>query len=913
MSLLLVVALVCAPLSIAQADEVPAQHHISGTVTSGGTVASDVRVDAYDDQGMWVAGYWTDRRGVYNMPVPAGAAYRLEFSDSQRQTFRTEYWNDQPTLEAATPIVVGTSDVTGKDADLARNPQIRGVVSDEDSDEIEGADVDVFRLVDGAYQQVGWFQSGVDGHYRAPVEAGGTYKIRFRLWDFRTKWLGDSTNEAGAAALAVTTTITGKDVRLTRAPVVTGVVSGPSGPVPYARVTAYRQESPWYFPEVNTTTAGKDGSYSLGLEPGEYRIGFAGGDALTPEYYDNSATVAASTPVTIDVFGRTIDATLAANPTIRGTVRSDVDGAPLAGISVSSAVKVANSNPPFWTGGSPVVTGPDGTYALPVPVGTHRVFFYGGPDYRMEYDGDTPEFDLATSVDVGSAGATVDASLAHNPTVSGVVTGPGGTVLAGVQVSLLEKDATGRVYSRVTGRTGADGSYELSALPGSYALRFRDDRNGLYRTEYLGNSPTKAGAEMLELSEGTKLRGVDAELAAQAAITGTVTGPDGPAAGVVVSAVDLQDDDPDGNPLTTTTSATGDYSLALEDGTYRLYFTPPNLLLRPEFWKDALLWEDARDVVVEGSVVTNVDAKLEVGSGVSGTVSVIGDAVARYVDFYARDADGDWAFYDNGYVNNGVFDTSLPPGTYRVKYDADWHDPIYYGGSRTIGRATDVVVTEGAVTQLGDVTLGSGASVINEVAPTVSGTAAVGSTLTANDGTWGPASSDVALSRQWLRNGELIEGATGKTYTLVQNDFGARIAVRVRGISSGLLSLSKNSAPTALVAPAPVVSGPAVTVPVAGPPTPIAVAKANASVKVSAKGAKKKATLTITVKAPGVTPTGKVTIRLGGRTLKSVTLKNGRAKIALTKQKKGARTYKVVYSGDPKVRAKLATSKVKIK
>lgn len=92
------------------------------------------------------------------------------------------------------------------------------------------------------------------------------------------------------------------------------------------------------------------------------------------------------------------------------------------------------------------------------------------------------------------------------------------------------------------------------------------------------------------------------------------------------------------------------------------------------------------------------------------------------------------------------------------------------------------------------------------------------------------------------------------------------------------------------------------------------VPKKAASIKVSGKGGKKKATLTITVKASGVTPTGKVKILLGSKTLKTVTLKKGKATVTLTKQKKGNRVYKVIYSGDSKVLAKsVTTSKIKIK
>lgn len=95
--------------------------------------------------------------------------------------------------------------------------------------------------------------------------------------------------------------------------------------------------------------------------------------------------------------------------------------------------------------------------------------------------------------------------------------------------------------------------------------------------------------------------------------------------------------------------------------------------------------------------------------------------------------------------------------------------------------------------------------------------------------------------------------------------------------------------------------------------TLVAVPKKSASVQVSARSAKKKATFTVTVKASGVTPTGKVTVKLGTKSLKTVKLKNGKATIKVTRQKKGSRTYRIVYSGDERVATKSVARKVKIK
>ncbi len=169
---------------------------------------------------------------------------------------------------------------------------------------------------------------------------------------------------------------------------------------------------------------------------------------------------------------------------------------------------------------------------------------------------------------------------------------------------------------------------------------------------------------------------------------------------------------------------------------------------------------------------------------------------------------------------------------------------------------------------------------------TVTGTPRLGQTLTANEGTWTP--TGVSFEYQWIRGSTVIVGATSKTYVTVVADLGQTLKVKVTGTKSGYTSANATSAATAAVKVAP-------------------------SMSVSGKGAKKKATLTITVKATGVVPTGRVTIKLGSKTLKTVTLKSGKASVTLTKQKKGNRKYTIIYGGDAKVLAKTVTKTVKVK
>ncbi|MWV47862.1 hypothetical protein GRS96_01065 [Rathayibacter sp. VKM Ac-2803] len=94
--------------------------------------------------------------------------------------------------------------------------------------------------------------------------------------------------------------------------------------------------------------------------------------------------------------------------------------------------------------------------------------------------------------------------------------------------------------------------------------------------------------------------------------------------------------------------------------------------------------------------------------------------------------------------------------------------------------------------------------------PTISGSTTVGSTLTANPGTW---DTGVTLTYQWKKNGgTYISGATAKTYVLKAADAGATLTVSVTGTKPGYSPATKTSATTAAVTSAAVITGPTPTI-----------------------------------------------------------------------------------------------------
>jgi len=101
---------------------------------------------------------------------------------------------------------------------------------------------------------------------------------------------------------------------------------------------------------------------------------------------------------------------------------------------------------------------------------------------------------------------------------------------------------------------------------------------------------------------------------------------------------------------------------------------------------------------------------------------------------------------------------------------------------------------------------------VESPAPTISGTARVGATLTAQPGAWAPGASSYGYL--WERNGYPIAHANGPSYTLTQSEAGQRISVSVIAARPGYRTLARASSPVSVApaerfttAPTPAVSG----------------------------------------------------------------------------------------------------------
>ncbi|MEG3153005.1 hypothetical protein U1769_24190 [Sphingomonas sp. ZT3P38] len=82
------------------------------------------------------------------------------------------------------------------------------------------------------------------------------------------------------------------------------------------------------------------------------------------------------------------------------------------------------------------------------------------------------------------------------------------------------------------------------------------------------------------------------------------------------------------------------------------------------------------------------------------------------------------------------------------------------------------------------------------VAPVITGTAQVGQTLTATNGT---IVGGAFAGRRWFRDGSPISGATASTYVVQAGDLGKKVTQEVTALLTTGGRVTKLSAPTATV------------------------------------------------------------------------------------------------------------------
>jgi hypothetical protein len=340
--------------------------------------------------------------------------------------------------------------------------------------------------------------------------------------------------------------------------------------------------------------------------------------------------------------------------------------------------------------------------------------------------------------------------------------------------------------------TNANGEYEVTGLAAaSYRVKFEPGRGSIYAPQFYSGKSSFSEATPVPVEEAKTTTGIDAELHEGGTISGTVTGAGAGGLEHVGVFVFTAGEGPEFFGSSTVTGAGGEYKVTgLATGSYTVEFYPENgfgLNFVPQYYEGAALLSGAKQVsVTEGKTKSGINATLQEGGKISGTVT---DAVTHKplakvsVSAYGI-VGGEEGFGGFTETNaNGEYTIlGLGNGTYKVEFEgpggpADEYITQYYNNEPTFASANLVTANQGSTTPVINAALVRKAPV-NAAGPVVSGTPAVGQTLSCANGSW-TGEPTPTFTHTWLRNGAVIAGATGRTYVVQTADEGTGLACKV--------------------------------------------------------------------------------------------------------------------------------------
>jgi hypothetical protein len=396
--------------------------------------------------------------------------------------------------------------------------------------------------------------------------------------------------------------------------------------------------------------------------------------------------------------------------------------------------------------------------------------------------------------------------------IAGTVTKTGGVdAIEGVEVCAF---ATSGGLEESAGKhcttTGAGGDYTISELPsGEYYVEFAVPGSSLdYVTQYYNNKSSPTTAEPVQVLEGGTTKAINAKLQEGGRIEGTVTefaeSEHMPLQNIEVSAYEVGGSKlPVGHAKT---NASGQYTIAvLAPGSYEVEFSPTpesGLNFVTQYYKNKSLRAKAEPVeVTEGKTTEEINAALRVGGEISGTVT---DAWTHtpVAKVYVVAVGLGGGFAGVAYTNaSGEYTIpGLATGEYKITFVGLFYIVQYYNDQSSMTSADPVTVYQGSTTPGIDAALVRKAPV-NTAEPIVSGTPAVGQTLSCSTGAW-TGEPTPTYTYVWLRNGATITGANGSTYGVQAADQGTGLACKVTATNeNGSGSASSNTLMVPVVPP----------------------------------------------------------------------------------------------------------------
>ena len=370
--------------------------------------------------------------------------------------------------------------------------------------------------------------------------------------------------------------------------------------------------------------------------------------------------------------------------------------------------------------------------------------------------------------------------------------------------------------------TGSHGEYTISLSAGSYKVGFTATG---YRNQYYSDRSSFSEGTAIGVTSST-VGGFDAKMveAGSGSITGRATSNGQGVGGIQACAENSEGYG--GNCAET--NGNGEYTISgLGVGTYTVSFSPQeNSSCEEELGVKVrcvlnanVIGQPVSSVHVKANQTTTQNVTLQTGGQISGTVtnaSITHPGIGKIV-VEARHVNSKGEYeccgYGRAWTNaSGVYTINgLPSGSYKVNFGGDLCVEVARGEGKeeecTIAYVGDYYHEKASFekAETVNVTTGSNTGGINETlreafpttpantgAPALTGTPAVGQALTCSQGSWSHEPTYVVY--QWLRNGSVISGQTGSTYTVQAADQGKALACSVTaGNGAGAATAGSNA------------------------------------------------------------------------------------------------------------------------
>ena len=406
------------------------------------------------------------------------------------------------------------------------------------------------------------------------------------------------------------------------------------------------------------------------------------------------------------------------------------------------------------------------------------------------------------------------------PAVAAAETGISGTVteaeapqagIEGASVCLYSESST--LIECKTDATNASGEYKIDPKEGAGKYRVGFNAIG-FAPQYWDDVSSLDESTLVTVKTGEVTEHINAELEeeGQGSVTGRVTNAsNSQGAGGVEVCIDGHCAETNGN---------GEYTISgIPVGSYTISFSPAEMCEEGQGEKircqpKSNYLRQFSSAKVKANKTKTVNVALQPGGQISGMVtsaSITNPGLAK-IEVCASKVSGSEEYGGGGcaYTNSsGQYTISgLEGGSYKPEFNGDIcsipkkgerecpevYVTTYYHGKQTRKAGETISVTTGSNTSGINETLHEAfpTTPSSTAAPALTGTPVVGQALSCSQGSW--SHEPTYLVYQWLRNGTVISGQTGSTYTLQAGDQGRSVTCVVwAGNGAGVASATSNA------------------------------------------------------------------------------------------------------------------------